>query len=168
MGNKQYALAYFQKALQLNPNNSQLSQFVQSMGGQAPAGGGYNQQGGGNSAMVNQNQGGSAVMQGTAASSSKPGFGIRLLAGMHYVLSDPSQIVQAATAVNAGTSGVLVGLSGVTPNYSMAAGMELFYQISPNFELNLGGAFLPLSSLDYTATYTNFPYSNSANPPPTS
>jgi tetratricopeptide (TPR) repeat protein len=35
LGNKQYALAYLQKALQLNPGNTQLAQFVQNLQAQA-------------------------------------------------------------------------------------------------------------------------------------
>jgi hypothetical protein len=106
--------------------------------------------------QVSRMSGGTGVAGG--GGSSKPSFGIRLLTGMHYVLSDPTQIVQAAQAANAATSPNItsVAFSGTTPNFSFSGGLELFYQISPNFELNLGGAMTPLSSLQYTSSYSGF------------
>src|SRR6185369_605930 len=54
MGNIPYAKAYFNKALQLNPNNTRLAQFVQSMGGGQAA------------AAATPAAGGDALAQGTA------------------------------------------------------------------------------------------------------
>ena len=74
----------------------------------------------------------------------KPVFGFDMGLGMDYLLSDPTQIEGDVTAK--GT----VALTGVTPSLLAMPSFNFFVQLSPSFEIDLGGTYLPIGSLTYT------------------
>ncbi len=73
-------------------------------------------------------------------------FGFDFGIGMDYLLSDPSNITEAAA--NKGS----VALTGVTPSLVAMPFGEFFTQVSPNFEIDLSGSYLPVGTLSYTWT----------------
>ena len=71
-------------------------------------------------------------------------FGFDFGLGMEYLVSDPTQITLAAAKQNS------VALTGVTPSLIPLPSAEFFMQVSPNFELDFSGTYLPVGTLSYT------------------
>ncbi|HET9869885.1 MAG TPA: tetratricopeptide repeat protein, partial [bacterium] len=94
---------------------------------------------------VSDQLGKSAQGQMVAGGSSKftPNFGFHINGGAYNILSDPSLIEDGAKASGS------VSLSGQTPSWSPMIGFQPYYQLSPNFEVNLLIAYLPAGTLSY-------------------
>ncbi len=71
-------------------------------------------------------------------------LGIHVGASMDYIQSDPTKIKTALAAAGS------VSMSGLTPNFISMPGLEFFAQVSPQFEVDLAGYYLPLGTMSYT------------------
>ncbi len=71
-------------------------------------------------------------------------LGFHVGASMDYIQSDPTKVKTALAAAGS------VSMSGLTPNFIAMPGLEFFAQVSPEFEIDLAGYYLPLGSMSYT------------------
>jgi len=99
---------------------------------------------------------------GTATAATPPSkkeeivFGVHILGGMEYVLSDPAGIVDKAAAAGS------VSLSGFTPSMVMYPQIQPFARFGEAFELGLSIGYFPVGLLSYTTfeySPTYVPYS---------
>jgi len=71
-------------------------------------------------------------------------FGLHILGGMEYVLSDPAGIIDKAAASGS------VSLSGFTPSVVMFPEIQPFARFGDAFEINLTIGYFPVGLLSYT------------------
>jgi tetratricopeptide (TPR) repeat protein len=178
LGNKAYALAYYKRASALQPNNTQLAQFVQNLQAQVNAG-----------AAAPTAATADPLSQGTALFQQKQysikAYGDRIKASLSpddqaWVDDQVSKYSQGGGAMAGGSKGgkkkdvafgfhILGGeelvlsnktqieqyapasmaVTGVAPTMLMAFGVEPYLQFGESFEVNLAFNYLPVGGLSY-------------------